>query len=255
VHLLGARRPQRSGALVDGGSGCIDVVEQRQRARSAARGEGVADVAPASGRIQSALGAHGAGTAEQRHDRDAPPAREPCCELRGRVGAAQEQAIADRRHDCQRIDRRTRELVRDQRGQHAPGGDLAALPARHDVDERPVEPQRGARGREPAQLRACTARGDRDRRRGSATRAQGRREGAQPLAACIAHPVARCAARHAATRQQQADERGGRRHGARLGPGAVTCLSRRAPEKLRLPAPAGSPRTAPCGLRPRSRSP
>jgi hypothetical protein len=251
VHLLDAGRPQRPRAFVGGGARRVDVVDERQRARPVVRGERAPDVAPARARIEPALRAHGAGAADQRHDGDAPPAREAGCELRGRVGTAQEQPVADGGHDRQRIDRGPRELVRDQCGHHAPGRDLAALPARHDVGERPVEPQRGARGREPAQPCARPARGDADGGRRPTARAERRRERAQLLAARIAHPVARSAARHAATRQEQADERGRRRHGARLGPPRVTCLSRSAPERLRLPGRAGSARRGRGGRRPR----
>ena len=62
-------------------------------------------------------------------------------------------------------------------------------------------------------------------RRGATTPAQRGRERAQARAAALAHPLARRGAGDAAARQHEADERGERRHGARLGPATVACLS------------------------------
>ena len=116
VHLLGARLPQRASALVDRGSGRIDVVDQRERAWPHVRGEDAANVAPAGGSVEAALGSDAARAANERYDRQSPPARELRGQLGRWVGATQQQAIAHRRHDRECLDGRARQLVGDQGG-------------------------------------------------------------------------------------------------------------------------------------------
>jgi hypothetical protein len=86
VDLLRARSQQRPGALVDRGSGRVDVVDE-----------------------------HAARAAHERHDRQAPPASELHGQLRWRVGPALQPPVAHRRHDRDRLDARTRQLVGDER--------------------------------------------------------------------------------------------------------------------------------------------
>ncbi|MDX6596645.1 MAG: hypothetical protein QOE87_532 [Gaiellales bacterium] len=230
MHLSRAGPPQRPGALVDRGSGGVDVVDERHRARPRARCERVAYVAPARERVETALRAHAARAAHERDDRELPPAAELRRQLRGRVGSAQQAPVVHGRHDRERLRRRARQLVDDECPRESRRGDLAPLPARDDVEHGALEPERGARRREPAQPRtgAAGAHGERGRR--AAASAQRRGQGAHALAAVVAHPLARAPARGAATRQHEAEERVERGHGARLRASGVTCLSRVVPE-------------------------
>ena len=106
MHLLGARLAQRPGALVDGRARRVDVVDERQRARSRARGERAAHVAAARRRVEPALRAHGARAADERHDRHAPTsARARAASSAGGSAPRSEQAVAHGGHDGDRIDR------------------------------------------------------------------------------------------------------------------------------------------------------
>jgi hypothetical protein len=116
MHLLGAGLPQRAGTLVDRGSRGVDVVDQTQRAWPRPGGEGSADIAPAGDRVEATLGTDASCAAHERQDRQSPPAAERRGQLRGWVGAAQQEAIAHGRNDCEPVDVRTRQLVDDQRG-------------------------------------------------------------------------------------------------------------------------------------------
>jgi hypothetical protein len=223
VHLRGARPPQRASALVDGRARGVDVVHEREPERARARLEGTADVAAARRRVEPPLRPDAARAGEQRHDGDAPPARERRGELGGRVGAAQEEALAHGRHDDDRLDRRARHLVRHERRRELAGRDRPELPARHEHAQRALEPERRARRREEAQARAGAARRDWQGGRPAAARALRQRERAHLRAALVAHPLPRAAAGDAAAREGEPDERGDRGHAARLGPAAVTC--------------------------------
>ena len=121
MHLLGARLAQRAGAFVDGRAGRVDVVHERQAERAGARRECAAHVAAARRRVEPALGTHSARAPEERHHRHLPPASELERELRRRIGAAQQQAVAHGGHDGDRVDRGSRELVDHQRGGQARG--------------------------------------------------------------------------------------------------------------------------------------
>jgi hypothetical protein len=120
VHLLRARLAQRPGALVDGRARGVDVVDEREGARAGTGREGAAHVAPARTGIEPALGTHAVRATHQRHDRHAPPARQLGRELRRRIGAAQQQAVAHGGNDGDRLHGWPRELVHHQRGCQAP---------------------------------------------------------------------------------------------------------------------------------------
>jgi hypothetical protein len=121
VDLLGAPLEQCAGAFVDGRTRRVDVVDERQGARSRTGREGAAHVVAARAGVETALGAHRARAAHERDDRHAPPARQLGRELRGRVGAPQQEAVSHRGHRGDRLDRRTRQLVHDERGGQARG--------------------------------------------------------------------------------------------------------------------------------------
>jgi hypothetical protein len=116
VHVLGARLPQRARTFVDGRPRRVDVVHERQAARAGTRGECAAHVASARRRIEAALRSHRPRAPEEWHHGHPPPASELARELRRRVGSAQEQAVAHGRHDGDRVDRGSRQLVDHQRG-------------------------------------------------------------------------------------------------------------------------------------------
>jgi hypothetical protein len=259
VHLLGARDPQRAGAFVERGAGRVDVVDERHRPRSRTRGERAAHVAPAPGRIEPALRADVARASQRARDGEVPEAPELGRELGRRVGSAQQAAVAYGGDDDERFGRRARKLVDDEDRPEPRGGDLAALPTRDDLGQRPLEPERRARRRQPAQPRARAARDHGERGRGTAACAQRCGQRAQVHATALAQPLARTPAGRTAAWQEQADERA-ERHAARLGAGTVPCPSRFVPERapvarIRSQQRAGSARTAPGGRRPRSRSP
>jgi hypothetical protein len=115
VHLLRSGAQQRPGALVDGGARRVDVVDERQRARPRTRGERAAHVAPASERIQTALGPHIPRAADELHDRQVPPARQLAGQLRGRIGPALQAAIAHGGDGRERLDARALQLMGDER--------------------------------------------------------------------------------------------------------------------------------------------
>jgi len=115
VNLLGTRSQHRPGALVDRGTRRVHVVDERHRAGPCTSGEGIAHIAPAVVRVETALRPHAARAAHERHDRQIPPASELHGELRGRVGPALQPPVAHRRHDRDRLDTRTRQLVGDER--------------------------------------------------------------------------------------------------------------------------------------------
>jgi hypothetical protein len=121
MHLLGARPAQRAGALVDRGAGRVDVVHERQAARTGAGRERVVDVASARSGIEPALGTHVTRATHELRDRQIPPAGQLGGNLGGRIGAAQQPAVAHGGHDGDRLDRRPRQLVGDQRRGQAAG--------------------------------------------------------------------------------------------------------------------------------------
>jgi hypothetical protein len=121
VHLLGARLAERSSAFVDGRARRVDVVDERQRARSGAGSKGASHVATAGPRVEPSLRPDSVRTAHERDDRHAPPACQLGRELGRRIGAAQQQAVAHRGHDGDRVDGWPRELVHHQRRRQAAG--------------------------------------------------------------------------------------------------------------------------------------
>jgi hypothetical protein len=121
MHLLGARPAQRAGTLVDSGAGCVDVVHERQAARAGAGRECATDVASARSGIEPSLGTHVARATDELGDRQAPPAGQLGGDLGGRIGAAQQPAVVHGGHDRDRLDRRPRQLVGNQRCSQAAG--------------------------------------------------------------------------------------------------------------------------------------
>jgi hypothetical protein len=121
VHLLRARPAQCTGALVDRRARRVDVVDERQPGRAGARLERATHVAPARGRVETALRAHRTAAPDQRQHGQVPPAPQCGSELRGRIGAAQQHAIAHRGHRGEGVDRRARHLVGDERGREVRG--------------------------------------------------------------------------------------------------------------------------------------
>jgi hypothetical protein len=116
MHVLGARLAERAGALVGRRARRVDVIDQRQAARTGAGGEGAAHVAAARRGIEPALRSYAARAPEERHHRHLPPARQLDRELRRRVGSPQETAVPDGWHDRDGVDRRPRQLVHHERG-------------------------------------------------------------------------------------------------------------------------------------------
>ena len=121
MHLLGARPAQRAGALVDGGAGRVDVVHERQAPRAGAGRERATDVASARSGVEPSLGTDVACATDELRDRQAPPAGQLGGDLGGRIGAAQQPAVAYGGHDGDRLDRGPRQLVGDQRRGQAAG--------------------------------------------------------------------------------------------------------------------------------------
>jgi hypothetical protein len=121
MHLFRACPAQGASALVDGGTGRVDVVHQCQAAGTGARRECAADVAPARNGIEPSLRTHVTRAMEKLCDGQVPPAGQLAGDLGGGIGATHEPAVAHGGHDGDRLDRRPRQLVGHQRRGQATG--------------------------------------------------------------------------------------------------------------------------------------
>jgi hypothetical protein len=121
MHLLGACPAQGAGALVDGGAGRVDVVHECQAAGAGAGRECATDVASAREGIEPSLRTHVTRAMDELCDGQVPPVAQLGGDLGGGIGAARESAVAHGGHDGDRLDRRPRQLVGDQRRGKATG--------------------------------------------------------------------------------------------------------------------------------------